>query len=213
MDETLFYVLGLGLVAVALITSFVGLRYENFPPKPVLIFGTAIFAALVVATAAFAWLNGEEEQEHRNELIAAGEELSPQQGLEELGEGTGEAPPGQEAPADGPAPEEPPPGEPAEPSEPAAPAVDGAVVFTDSGCGGCHTLADAGSTGVTGPVLDGALRGQDTAFIEEAIVDPNADVAQGYPPDVMPQTYGTDLSPEELEALVSYLSEATGGRG
>ncbi len=208
MDETLFYVLGLSLVAVALITSFVGLRFENFPPKPVLVFGTAIFAALVVATAAFAWLNGEEEQEHRNELIAAGEELSPQQGLEELGEGTGEAPPGQEAPPDGPAPEEP-----AEPSEPAAPAVDGAVVFTDAGCGGCHTLAAANTTGTTGPALDGSLEGKDPAYIEESIVDPNAEVPEGFPPDVMPQNYESDLSPEELEALVSFLSEATGGKG
>ena len=29
----------------------------------------------------------------------------------------------------------------------------------------------------------------------------------------MPQTYADQLSPEELEALVSYLSEATGGKG
>jgi len=30
-DETLFYVLGLGLVAIALIASFVGLRFDKFP--------------------------------------------------------------------------------------------------------------------------------------------------------------------------------------
>ena len=209
MDETLFYVLGLSLVAVALITSFVGLRFENFPPRPVLIVGTAVFAVLVVATASFAWLNGEEEQEHRDELIASGEELSPQQGLEELGEGTGDAPPGSAPPADGTVPGE----ESEPPASDEAPSVDGAQVFADAGCTGCHTLADAGSTATTGPVLDAALKGQDTAFIEEAIVDPNKEVAEGYPPDVMPQTYADQLSPEELEALVSYLSEATGGKG
>ena len=91
--------------------------------------------------------------------------------------------------------------------------MDGAQVFTDAGCGGCHTLADAGSTGTTGPDLDGALKGQDTQFIERSIVDPNADVAEGYPPDVMPQNYESQLSSEELDALVSYLSQATGGSG
>lgn len=31
--------------------------------------------------------------------------------------------------------------------------------FKKSGCGGCHTLADAGTTGKTGPNLDDAFRG------------------------------------------------------
>ena len=214
MEETLFYVLGLALVVVALVTSFVGLRFENFPPRPVLVLGTALFAVLVVATASFAWLNGEEEQEHRDAEIAAGEEISPQEGLALLGEGTGEAAPGAEPPAGeeaAPPSEETPAGEPEQP--PASPAVDGAQVFTDSGCGGCHTLADAGTSASVGPDLDGALEGKDAQFIETAIVDPNADVAKGFPPDTMPQNYGSDLSPEELEALVQYLSEATGGSG
>ena len=31
--------------------------------------------------------------------------------------------------------------------------------FTKSGCGGCHTLADAGTIGTSGPNLDDAFRG------------------------------------------------------
>ena len=29
----------------------------------------------------------------------------------------------------------------------------------------------------------------------------------------MPQTYGSDLTPEQLDALVQYLAEATGAKG
>jgi hypothetical protein len=36
----------------------------------------------------------------------------------------------------------------------AAPARDGTQIFTAEGCGGCHTLADAGATGTSGPNLD-----------------------------------------------------------
>ena len=82
-------------------------------------------------------------------------------------------------------------------------------MFATAGCTGCHTLAAAGSTGTTGPDLDGALKGKPEAFIATSIVDPNAEVAKDFPPDVMPQTYGDELSPEELDALVAYLVEAT----
>src|ERR671930_275436 len=40
-------------------------------------------------------------------------------------------------------------------------------------CGSCHTLADAGTTGQTGPDLDKVLKGKDAAFIKESILDPN----------------------------------------
>src|SRR5512134_2425248 len=104
MEETLFYVFGLALVALALITSAIGLRMEGFPAsKPVLALGTALFAVLVVATAAFAWVNGEEEQDHRNAEIAAGELPSPQEGLAMAQEGVNEGPAaaGEAAPAGG----------------------------------------------------------------------------------------------------------------
>ena len=91
--------------------------------------------------------------------------------------------------------------------------VDGAEVFATEGCTGCHTLADAGSTATTGPDLDAALKGKDEAFIKQSIVDPSAFVEQGYPPNVMPTSYGTSLSPEQLDALVSYLSQVTSGKG
>ena len=64
---------------------------------------------------------------------------------------------------------------------PKVPGGPGAQVFANNGCGGCHTLAAAKSGGVTGPNLDEVLPGQSAAMIEESIVDPNAEIAKGYP--------------------------------
>ncbi len=91
--------------------------------------------------------------------------------------------------------------------------VDGAQVFVDQSCGGCHTLVAADATGTTGPNLDDSLKGKDPAYIEESIVAPNEQLAENFGPDIMPQSYGETLSPEELEALVQFLSEATSGSG
>jgi len=86
----------------------------------------------------------------------------------------------------------------------------GAQVFANNGCGGCHTLAAANSGGTTGPDLDEVLPGQSEAEIEESIVDPNAKIAAGYPPNVMPTNFEETISPEELEELVEYLGESAG---
>jgi mono/diheme cytochrome c family protein len=86
----------------------------------------------------------------------------------------------------------------------------GAQVFANNGCGGCHTLAAAGSSGVTGPDLDEVIPGQDAAKVKEDIVDPNKEIAQGYPANVMPENFEQTIPPEELEALVEYLLEVSG---
>jgi len=67
---------------------------------------------------------------------------------------------------------------------------------------------------VTGPDLDVSIPGEDEATVREMIVDPNAVIAKGYPPNVMPQNYEQELTPKELEDLVKYLIEnAAGGSG
>ena len=88
-------------------------------------------------------------------------------------------------------------------------APDGKAVFTDAGCGGCHELADAGTSGGTGPNLDESLQGKDRAFIEESIVDPSAEIAEGFEDGIMPPNFGDTLQPAELDALVKYLAEVT----
>ncbi len=89
----------------------------------------------------------------------------------------------------------------------------GAQIFANNGCGGCHTLAAAGAGGVAGPSLDEVLPGQSPAMIDESIVDPNAKIAKGYPANVMPATFGSSISPAELEQLVEYLIESTSKSG
>jgi mono/diheme cytochrome c family protein len=98
---------------------------------------------------------------------------------------------------------------------PEVPGGPGAQVFANNGCGSCHTFAAANSGGVTGPNLDEVLSGQSAAMVEESIVDPNATIASGYPANVMPETFGTELSKKELEQLVEFLIEnspAGGGK-
>jgi mono/diheme cytochrome c family protein len=97
---------------------------------------------------------------------------------------------------------------------PEVPGGPGAQVFANNGCGGCHTLAAAGSGGVTGPNLDEVLPGQTAAMVHESIVDPNKEIAKGYPANVMPQSFEQTISAEEIEQLVEYLIENTsGGKG
>ena len=102
-----------------------------------------------------------------------------------------------------PAPGPPPPTTTAE--EPSGSAEAGKAVFASAGCGGCHAFAPAGSSGTTGPDLDDSLDGKDAEYVRRAIVEPDADVAQGYPAGVMPKTYDEQLSPEQLDDLVAFL--------
>jgi mono/diheme cytochrome c family protein len=89
----------------------------------------------------------------------------------------------------------------------------GAQVFANNGCGGCHTLAEAQAGGTTGPSLDEALPGQSAAMVHESIADPNASIAKGFPPNVMPANYEQTLTPKELDDLVQYLLQSTKSGG
>lgn len=115
------------------------------------------------------------------------------------GEEAEAAEPGGEAEAEG-----------GEPAAGEASGGSGAQLFTGIGCGGCHTLSQAGSTGTTGPDLNESLApDDDTQGIEEMIVNPNSEVVEGYPPNVMPQTYGESLSRSEVHELAEFLVAST----
>ncbi len=91
----------------------------------------------------------------------------------------------------------------------------GKTIFTEAGCGGCHAFTPAGTNAKVGPSLDelGAQAGRAKQplerFVRESILDPNAYVARGYPPNVMPKTY-TELPEDQLDALVQYLLKGQG---
>ena len=89
----------------------------------------------------------------------------------------------------------------------------GEAVFASAGCGGCHTFTPAGTDAQVGPSLDAIDPGGAPLedYVREAIVEPNATVASGYQPDVMPATYGDTLSDEQLDALVQYLVDGQEG--
>jgi cytochrome c oxidase subunit 2 len=88
----------------------------------------------------------------------------------------------------------------------------GRTTFGSAGCGGCHTFAPAGTDAEIGPSLDDLAATAEAAgvpleeFVRESIVDPDAEVADGYQSGVMPTTYEETLSQEELDALVAYLT-------
>jgi mono/diheme cytochrome c family protein len=101
-------------------------------------------------------------------------------------------------------------------------AANGKIVFTGvGGCGSCHTLAAAGTTGTVGPNLDTRLK-SDCATpqsqqirgttleecIHKAIVDPYAYIPSGYASGIMPNTFSKTLSPSQVQALVAFLSSA-----
>jgi mono/diheme cytochrome c family protein len=84
-------------------------------------------------------------------------------------------------------------------------AAAGKQVFAANGCASCHTFTPAGATGTVGPDLSKVLKGKSAAFIRQSIVDPNAVIAPGYQPNIMPQNFGQKLSSTQLNNLIAFL--------
>jgi mono/diheme cytochrome c family protein len=94
---------------------------------------------------------------------------------------------------------------------PQVPGGPGAQVFAQNGCGSCHTLsALPDAQGTVGPNLDDVIPGQSAKQVEESIIDPNANITQGFDADVMPSTYGETLDEQQLRDLVDYLLDVAG---
>ena len=77
-------------------------------------------------------------------------------------------------------------------------ATDGAEIFTDAGCGSCHTLAAAGTTGTIGPNLDDSQ--PDQALVVERVTN-----GQGAMP-----SFSDQLNQEQIDAVATYVSESAG---
>jgi mono/diheme cytochrome c family protein len=100
------------------------------------------------------------------------------------------------------------------------PAV-GKTIFTGvGGCGGCHTLSAAATTGTVGPNLNTLKQACTTPAsqqargatlqkcIQTAITDPYKYLPPGYKAGIMPNTFSKTLSPSQIQALVAFLSSA-----
>jgi cytochrome c oxidase subunit 2 len=80
----------------------------------------------------------------------------------------------------------------------------GRAVFARMGCGSCHTLAAAGSTGTFGPDLDTRLEHHTRATLIAQITSPAGD--GGF--SAMPDDFGSRMDARELGALVRFLLSA-----
>ena len=75
----------------------------------------------------------------------------------------------------------------------------GKQVFATAGCGGCHTLSDAGATGTVGPNLDAAKP-------SASLVVERVENGQGAMP-----SFAGQLSEDEIAAVAAYVSTAAQG--
>ncbi len=77
-------------------------------------------------------------------------------------------------------------------------------VITQFACTACHIFEEAG--GLIGPDLSsiGATRNRD--YLRRAILDPNADITEGFVPNLMPPNYAEQLYVSEVELIVDYLA-------
>jgi cytochrome c oxidase subunit 2 len=89
----------------------------------------------------------------------------------------------------------------------------GESIFATAGCGSCHAFQPAGTDAEVGPSLNEVdPRGEPLEeFLLESIVDPNKEIAPGYQPSVMPETYESSLTADQLDELVQYLAEGQQG--
>lgn len=78
-------------------------------------------------------------------------------------------------------------------------ATDGAEIFTQAGCGSCHTLAAAGASGAVGPNLD------DAKPALELVVDRVTNGQGGMP------AFSDKLTKEQIQAVAEYVVKSTGG--
>lgn len=78
-------------------------------------------------------------------------------------------------------------------------AAAGADVFASAGCGSCHSLADAGTSGTVGPNLD------DTKPTAERAYEQILNGGGGMPP------YDGQLSEQEIADVTAYVVQATSG--
>jgi mono/diheme cytochrome c family protein len=77
----------------------------------------------------------------------------------------------------------------------------GRAVFARMGCGSCHRLAAAGSSGQIGPPLDQVLDRHTAASLRAKITDPGGG-------SIMPQDFAQRMSAADLRALVAFLLAA-----
>ena len=94
----------------------------------------------------------------------------------------------------------------------------GEGLWSSTGCAGCHSLDGAAGVGPTMQGLagstvtldDGSTVTADDAYLEQAIVDPDAQVSEGYKAGIMSGAVASqkfDTRPEDVAALVAFIEK------
>jgi mono/diheme cytochrome c family protein len=176
-NEIILGVVALVLVCFSLTVSlWVPRRRPDFPGERIGLF-TLVAVLLVLAMLATVEVWGEEEE-------AESEPAAETQGAPETGGGeTTPAETGGGATETG--------------GGGGGDVAQGKELFASSGCGSCHTLADAGTTGTAGPNLDDLKPSMDAA------VEQITNGGGGMPP------FGGQLSEAEIDAVAAYVVSAT----
>ena len=96
----------------------------------------------------------------------------------------------------------------------------GKALLQKHGCLGCHSLDGTPSVGPTfqgigGRQVNVVTNGSkqtlttDRAYLEKSIIDPGADIVEGFPPAMPP--YAGRIPAEDMTGILDYLMEAKGG--
>jgi mono/diheme cytochrome c family protein len=167
-------------------------RDPEFPGRRGLAVFFAVSAVFVGGVLAAVEVVGEEQEAEAVEISDTSAQEEPP--------APAEPPAGESAPAESTSGETSAPAAP--PAAPAGDPVAGKDVFLNvAGCGSCHTLADAGTTGAVGPNLD------DVKPAHDLVVER---VTNGKPP--MP-AFGADgiLTETQIQDVAAYVVQATSG--
>lgn len=72
-------------------------------------------------------------------------------------------------------------------------------------CGQCHSFN--GTTGQTGPALEGVVQSKGRDYVHNAIVNPENTIAAGHAPGLMPETFSFSMTDVEIQSLIDYLED------
>jgi len=88
--------------------------------------------------------------------------------------------------------------------EPRPAFTEAADLVAEFGCDVCHMLGGEG--GEVGPNLSAIGAKRDRDYLRRAVLTPNADIAEGFAPDIMPHGMGDQIYATEIEVLLDFLT-------
>jgi mono/diheme cytochrome c family protein len=197
--KTVLLIVALAFIVYALVVSMVvPRRSPGFPGRNLGAFVTVTALFFVLQMGTVWWATSQEEEEHGGEAVPAETEPAATEPAETETQPTETAPAETETtPAETqPAETETTGGAGTTGAEEGGDAAAGEAVFASAGCGGCHALAAAGSSGTVGPDLD------DTSPSFDKVVER---VTEGK--GAMP-SFADRLSEQQIQDVAAYVSTA-----